>query len=91
MIGRRVEIRYLRPSASGGHRLTFWRFQPYVRSELAKIDTQPLTPPQAAMSATAALATSQEIPEPEIPENFIFPPSDLYSDKHSVETELHLR
>ncbi len=43
------------------------------------------------MSATAALATSQEIPEPEIPENFIFPPSDLYSDEHSVETELHLR
>lgn len=43
------------------------------------------------MSATAELATSQEIPEEEIPENFIFPPSDLYRDEHSVETELHLR
>ncbi|MEG4346745.1 Uma2 family endonuclease [Microcoleus sp. A003_D6] len=43
------------------------------------------------MSATAELATSQEIPEQEIPENFIFPPDDLYSDEHSVETELHLR
>jgi hypothetical protein len=38
------------------------------------------------MSATAALATSQEIPEQEIPENFICPPSDLDSDEHSVET-----
>ncbi|MEG4864728.1 MULTISPECIES: Uma2 family endonuclease [unclassified Microcoleus] len=43
------------------------------------------------MSATAELATTQEIPEQEIPENFIFPPDDLYSDEHSVETELHLR
>ena len=58
---------------------------------LAKIDTPPLTPPQAAMSATAALATPQEIPEEEIPENFIFPPSNLYRDEHSVETELHFR
>ncbi len=48
------------------------------------------------MSATAALATSQEIPkqeilEQEIPENVIFPPVDLYSDEPPVETELHLR
>ncbi|MEG5017363.1 MULTISPECIES: Uma2 family endonuclease [unclassified Microcoleus] len=48
------------------------------------------------MSATAELATTQEIPEQEIveqeiPENFIFPPGDLDSDEHSVETELHLR
>ena len=48
------------------------------------------------MSATAELATSQEIPEQEIleqeiPENVIFPPGDLYSDEPPVETELHLR
>ncbi|MGB3263645.1 MAG: Uma2 family endonuclease [Microcoleus sp.] len=43
------------------------------------------------MSATAELATTQEILEQEIPENFIFPPGDLDSDEHSVETELHLR
>ncbi|MEG4418022.1 Uma2 family endonuclease [Microcoleus sp. LAD1_D5] len=43
------------------------------------------------MSATAELATTQEILEQEIPENFIFPPGDLESDEHSVETELHLR
>ncbi|MEG3847562.1 Uma2 family endonuclease [Microcoleus sp. herbarium19] len=48
------------------------------------------------MSATAELATTQEIAgqetlEQEIPENFIFPPSDLDSDEHSVETEQHLR
>lgn len=68
--------------------------------------TQPLTPPQAAMSATAALATPQEIPqqeileqelseqelsEQEIAENVIVPPVDLYSDEPQVETELHLR
>ncbi|MEG4810869.1 Uma2 family endonuclease [Microcoleus sp. F8-D3] len=48
------------------------------------------------MSATAELATTQEIPEQEIleqeiPENVIFPPGDLYSDEPPVETELHLR
>ncbi|MEG4812895.1 Uma2 family endonuclease [Microcoleus sp. K5-D4] len=43
------------------------------------------------MSATAELATTQDILEQEIPENFIFPPGDLYSDEHSLETELHLR
>ncbi|MEG4497106.1 Uma2 family endonuclease [Microcoleus sp. F10-C6] len=48
------------------------------------------------MSPTAELATTQEILEQEIleqeiPENFIFPPGDLYSDEHSLETELHLR
>ena len=48
------------------------------------------------MSATAELAIPQEIAgqeilEQEIPENFIFPPSDLESDEHSVETEQHLR
>ena len=48
------------------------------------------------MSATAELAipqerAGQEILEQEIPENFIFPPSDLESDEHSVETEQHLR
>ena len=59
--------------------------------KLAKIDTQPLTPHPAAMSATAELATTQEIPEQEIPENVIFPSGDLYSDEPPVETELHLR
>ncbi|EGK87215.1 protein of unknown function DUF820 [Microcoleus vaginatus FGP-2] len=59
--------------------------------KLAKIDTQPLTPHQAAMSATAELATTQEILEQEIPENVIFPSGDLYSDEPPVETELHLR
>ncbi|MEG4802275.1 Uma2 family endonuclease [Microcoleus sp. ARI1-B5] len=48
------------------------------------------------MSATAELATPQEIPEQqileqEIPENVIFPSGDLYSDEPPVETELHLR
>jgi Uma2 family endonuclease len=58
------------------------------------------------MSATAQLATPQEIPEQEIPEqelseqelleqeiaeNVIVPPVDLYSDEPPVETELHLR
>jgi len=59
--------------------------------KLANIDTQPLTPHPAAMSATAELATTQEILEQEIPENVIFPPGDLYSDEPPVETELHLR
>jgi Uma2 family endonuclease len=58
------------------------------------------------MSATAELATPQEIPEqgiieqeildretldPEIPEDVIFPPTDLDSDEPPLENELHLR
>jgi len=58
---------------------------------VANIDIQPLISHQAAMSATAELATPQKIPEQEILENVIFPPGDLYSDEPPVETELHLR
>jgi Uma2 family endonuclease len=52
---------------------------------LAKIEIPPLTPNPAAMSVTAELATSQDIPE-----RVIFPTGDLYSDEPPLETELHL-
>ncbi|MCP2728456.1 Uma2 family endonuclease [Limnofasciculus baicalensis] len=43
------------------------------------------------MTFTQELAPPQDILEPEIPENVIFPSGDLYSDEPPVETELHLR
>jgi Uma2 family endonuclease len=43
------------------------------------------------MTLTQELAPPQEISQPEIPENVIFPSGDLYSDEPPVETELHLR
>ncbi|HBE19832.1 MAG TPA: hypothetical protein DEG17_20445 [Cyanobacteria bacterium UBA11149] len=43
------------------------------------------------MTLIQELASPQEILEPEIPENVIFPPGDLYSDEPPLESELHLR
>ena len=49
----------MQKARSGFHNSDGQRYE-----KLAKIDTQPLTPHQAAMSATAELATTQEILEP---------------------------